>query len=401
MRRIILIFLVIISFSNSNAQALASRQFTLKGKIEGKGFGYVYLYYNLANKGIADSCLLMNGEFEFKGNLSEPVLAHLTLNRIDVLSKNDDQIDIYIEPTNMEMGLRINDFKKARVKGSSSDSDRVRLQELKANFEKQKQPFMDSFNLYISKQKNIISKSDSLQSFFSKKIDSFFHIIRDFDKREAIIDSDFISHNANSFVALNLLWSRKYMMRIDVMQKYYENFPAFLKNSSIGQKIAFEIEKEKHISIGDKVENFIIVDFNQDTIRLESYKNRKYVLLDFWASWCGPCREIIPEFKKIYSKYFDSLEIISISIDENLEDWKRALLQDKATWKEILNNSSNRSLYPYNGLLNEILYVNIIPSAFLLNKELRIIAKFGNGYSGKSFNELSRALNEYFIKNKN
>jgi thiol-disulfide isomerase/thioredoxin len=99
--------------------------------------------------------------------------------------------------------------------------------------------------------------------------------------------------------------------------------------------------------------------------KLSSLKG-KVVLIDFWASWCGPCRESIPSLKKLYSKYKDKgFEIYGISLDRNDKDWKRALNAFKMDWTQVWDNE---------GAVAMKWNVNYIPSSFLIDKSGRIVA---------------------------
>lgn len=105
-----------------------------------------------------------------------------------------------------------------------------------------------------------------------------------------------------------------------------------------------------------------------DTVRLSSLKG-KIVLLDFWASWCGPCRASIKKLVKLYPKYKGKgFEILSVSIDDNLKDWKRAIEKDKASWLEVIDKGGWYAPTPAKWR------IEAIPTSFLIDKDGRVIA---------------------------
>ncbi|MCC7399961.1 MAG: TlpA family protein disulfide reductase [Chitinophagaceae bacterium] len=106
---------------------------------------------------------------------------------------------------------------------------------------------------------------------------------------------------------------------------------------------------------------------NGDTIRLSSLKG-KVVLLDFWASWCMPCRMSNRKLVKLYPKYKNKgFEILSVSIDDDLKDWKKAIVKDKASWLEVIDRGGWDTPTPRRW------GIEAIPSSFLIDKDGRVV----------------------------
>lgn len=105
---------------------------------------------------------------------------------------------------------------------------------------------------------------------------------------------------------------------------------------------------------------------------LEKYKG-KYVLIDFWASWCGPCRQAIPKVKELYAQYRDKgLEVVSISIDTDKNAWRKAMADEKMPWEQLLSDNKDKTMadFQFAG----------IPTLYLLDREGKIVTKY-TGYS--------------------
>jgi peroxiredoxin len=114
---------------------------------------------------------------------------------------------------------------------------------------------------------------------------------------------------------------------------------------------------------GQKAAELNLPDLNGKPVSLASLKG-KVVLIDFWASWCGPCRHNNPRLVKLYNKYHGKgLEIYGVSLDEDTEDWKKAVHHDKLSWIQVIDDkgwaASSASSYG----------VDMIPSSFLIGRD--------------------------------
>ena len=114
--------------------------------------------------------------------------------------------------------------------------------------------------------------------------------------------------------------------------------------------------------------DFTVVDLKGDSIKLSSLKG-KVLILDFWASWCGPCRFSNKYLVKMYSKYKDKgLEILSVSLDEETKDWKKAVSKDKITWIQGIDRGG------WDAMAAIKWQVDALPSSFVVNKNGDVVA---------------------------
>ncbi len=139
---------------------------------------------------------------------------------------------------------------------------------------------------------------------------------------------------------------------------------------------------QAQIKQGYKAPEVALPTANGDTIRLSSLKG-KVVLLDFWASWCGPCRISNKGLVKLYPKYKDKgFEILAVSLDEDVDDWQKAVKKDKVSWLQVIDKGGWES-----GTVNQWRIV-AIPTSYLINKDGVLVAM---DLEGKN---LEKALNE-------
>jgi peroxiredoxin len=158
-----------------------------------------------------------------------------------------------------------------------------------------------------------------------------------------------------------------------LLDKDFSELPDWIKNSVTGKYVSNKIEGAKAVAIGKNAPSFTQKSIDGKTISLENFKG-KYVLLDFWASWCVPCRKEHPSFLKIYETYqAKNFEIISVSIDEDKNAWINASKMDNINWTNLLD---------VKGQANEVTVkygVQAVPANFLIDSNGVIVAKNLNG----------------------
>jgi len=135
--------------------------------------------------------------------------------------------------------------------------------------------------------------------------------------------------------------------------------------------------------VGSEAVDFTSLTQQGDTVCLNNFKNKKYVLLDFWGSWCAPCRHITPILRRIYAKYKYKIELISIANHEKEADWLAAINTDQMTWTQILDDSSKK-IGQGTGYITDAYFVNTVPSLILIDKNLKIIKLFGKSGRNRS-----------------
>lgn len=168
------------------------------------------------------------------------------------------------------------------------------------------------------------------------------------------------------FYAVNFLDADKeFAFLSDLAEKFKKELP----DSQYTQQFVEQIESLSELAIGMPAPDIALPNPEGDTVRLSSLKG-KYVMIDFWAAWCKPCRMENPNVVRLYNQYKDKgFEIYGVSLDRTKQAWVEAIEEDDMAWKHVSDlryfDSEAASLYN----------INAIPATVLLDKEGTIIAK--------------------------
>jgi len=159
-----------------------------------------------------------------------------------------------------------------------------------------------------------------------------------------------------------------------------------MRKSEMGKKFADYIQGLKSSGIGNTVANFVLPDAQNKNIDFNSLRG-KYVLIDFWASWCGPCRQSFPRMREVYKKYKDNkFEIYSISIDEDKKAWLKAVKEENNPWLQSLDTKNiSQSSFAVTG----------VPTTFLIDPQGKIMDK-EVGFDPDGEGEIEKKLDVLF-----
>ncbi|WP_394751274.1 redoxin domain-containing protein [Spongiimicrobium salis] len=216
------------------------------------------------------------------------------------------------------------------------------------------------------------SETEALSSSLMKAMDT---VSRSEGRR---LEKKFVKDNPNSIISANMLNIYATTWGKQLTQELFNNFSEENKNSKYGKEIATYIALNKNPKIGEHYIDFEMLDPHGVQQRL-SDSGDKIVLLEFWASWCGPCRQENPNLVKTYETYKEKgFEVFAVSLDNTKESWLQAIEKDKLGWRHVSDLKGSRNAA---GL---IYGVSGIPDNFLIDKNGSIIAR---NLRGEKLNE--------------
>jgi thiol-disulfide isomerase/thioredoxin len=383
-------FLIILISSCTSHTDKNSTEFTLQGKINRQDSGTITLSYFHNKTSINDTSKIENGKFIFAGKISEPTQAILN-------GGNDlNSVWIYLEPRKMKISLSKDKYEECKMTGSKTQNESDLLNKMLKPFYGRISILRNQNNEINDSIKN--SKNDSSKTLYEKRGEEINKQLSLTIKEIDSIEIKYVLENPKSFltiVCLQKLGNRE-IISLDSTKSIFYGLDNSLKKSSYGKNIIEDIRKKENVQIGAVIQDISIIDIDNQTITFSQFRDKNIVLIDFWASWCVPCRESFPHLKEIYSKYHPKgLEIIAIArLDLNKEAWTEAINQEK------IDMWYNASTIFRNGEINnkditDNLFVPAIPFTLLIDKTGRIIYRHV-GYSKESEEPLDRLLSKIF-----
>jgi len=318
--------------NNQSVVTVPVDQFQINGTLTGYSDGLNIDLLN-GNTGAPEaSTKLVNGKFNFTGKLANPEFKLISV------GGQQPYITLFIGNSNVTVTAQSGQLENAVVKGSKSHDEF-------AEFTRSIKPYEQLFNNQGKAEPAMITSATTA-----------------LDK--------FIKAYPKSFITpLAIYRHHQLNMDIEYMEKAYDALAPDVKVSAIGNYIAQQISDNKRNPIGKPLADFSQADTAGVPVKLSSLRG-KYVLVDFWASWCGPCRQENPNLVNMYNKYKDkNFTVLGVSLDKSKEPWLKAIQMDGLTWTHVSD------LQGWQNVVAQQFQIYSIPQSFLLDPQGNVIAK--------------------------
>ncbi len=355
-----IVFVSVISCNQKENQSTSTNTagaYTINGKITGIAKGEMIICRKMmADVAVADTAFAAaDGSFSFKGEVVEPMITSIYLPK--TVEETQMAISFFTEVGTTNIEADVLALNKAKVNGGNSNKDLQAITAITEKYYAQMKVLGDSLRtLYDAGKMEVVMKLEQQYLQLEQK------------QKEDI--ADFIKNNPKSYASAYYA----YQLNTDATDpskavKAFESLDKSIQSSFYAQKLKKIADALQATAIGSIAPDFTLQSIDDKPVALSSLRG-KYVLLDFWASWCGPCRKENPNVVKAYNQFKNkNFTVFGVSLDEDKIAWQNAVLKDQLAWQHVSDlkgwRSSAAALYG----------VQSIPANFLLDPSGKIIAK--------------------------
>ena len=324
--------------------------FRISGKIKGLDFGEMLLQRRVEGKFVTiDSCISRHGNFEFEGKMERPEMCYIHI------ADSLPYLRFFNENSEIIISARIDSLQQPLVTGSAS-------QDLLSNYNRLMGPYEAQLDETYS---GLYLASREQDSVMMKLYEAEFDSIAEEQKSVSL---KFIKENNSSVVSAYLVWGTlAYDLDLQELTELASLFPAAIQESVYVRQINDHIETLKKVAVGQPCTEVALPGPDGKILRLSQMKGN-LVLIDFWASWCGPCRRENPYMVALYNEFRDrDFEILGVSLDQDRTDWINAIREDSLYWHQVSD------LKGWNSAAVKLYGVRAIPHTVLIDREGIII----------------------------
>ena len=338
-------------FSCGGNDAASEGKVQITGKVENAPEGLVVLtQYTDSRPKVLDTLEVdSNGEFSYDLEVTTPTFYELNL-------YGQRAVKLALFKENVEVAYNFSDPASLQIEGSADSKEMLKLEKL-----------MEEYQLTVNKLNEqyyeAMSKNDA-ETIKRIQLDAMNLETQQAEKVKEMITS--MGDSFASLAAIGLLNPKNDFPFIDeLISKLNTNYPG---TSSIMQ-MKQQLDEMRALSVGQVAPDFELPDPDGKMVKLSDLRG-KYVLIDFWAAWCKPCRQENPNVVRLYNQYKDKgFEVFGVSLDRTKEDWVKAIADDQLTWTHVSD------LKYFNSAAAELYKIEAIPATYMIDPDGKIIAR--------------------------
>ncbi len=299
-----------------------------------------------------DSVKLVKGVGTISGNIGMPELYYI------MFSNSKVYVPVFISAGDIVVNVDMQNPRNPEISGSSAQDMLNSYYESVGAFDQQASLLNSLYG--EARKNNNIAKMDSIEEAYMSIEDKKTDFMLNFAKQ-----------NNNNVVPAFLVLSNSYKFELDALEKVVDGFDPSIDSSIYVKNLRKYISTLKRSEIGQPFIDFTLLSPDGNPISLASVVEKgNYLLVDFWASWCSPCRAENPNVVEAYRKYHDKgFDVFGVSFDKDHDKWVEAITADNLTWTHVSD------LKYWNNAAGKLYGIQSIPQNILIDPKGIIIAK--------------------------
>jgi thiol-disulfide isomerase/thioredoxin len=327
--------------------------YLLNGIIEEYDSGIVYMQRAVNYKlQPYDTTYVVGGKFQFSGYIEYPELFYFQVD-----GRKKKLVQVFLENSEITLQFHLDRFNEAFVSGSAAHDKFMQFEFQNQTLQFEQNQIQQAYSQAANSGN--IQQANQLRGAFAAKGQERLNFMK-----------NFVQGNRQSPV-IGFVMAR-YMLDENLYPFLKEEHDSLVINhpeSKYTEMLGGYLKQVGKLAIGAEAPNISAVDTSGVEHSVEDFRG-KILLIDFWASWCGPCRRANPQVVKLYNTYKDQgFDILGVSLDKNAGAWKKAIIADKLTWTHI-SDLKGWSCVPCKDYK-----VSSIPQTFLLDRDGKIVGK--------------------------
>jgi peroxiredoxin len=339
-----------------SAQKTKSSPYTVEGVVKNYKNNYIYLSHKWDDQIFTDSAKVTDGKFKFSGKTPEPNMYWFTFTN----NPNNQPIIFYMDPGKTTVNMDMDSLGFLTIKGGPSQKDYEEYKVMMMDFQFKQQQIVNEYN--AARNNNDMNTMQAKQAEFEKLLPAVKEGLKGFIKKHP-------KSAVSGYIIYAEFANQVFNFTAEETEEGIKALDKSILESKYGKLAMDRLNLMRGSTIGH-----VIYDFKQNTpdgktIKLSDYRG-KYVLVDFWASWCGPCRMENPNVVAAYKKYKDKgFTILGVSFDQDKAKWLAAVEKDQLTWDHVSD------LKGWGNEAARIFSISSIPQNILIDKDGKILEK--------------------------